>query len=515
MIKNNSSVVSSVFKKIPDGGITTEDVSDKANIGYSKINLFNSLKDTDINEKAEISYSKLKLIEEIKDEDISKSAGIKFKKLERKYKNSVAFFDNDGIINSVNLSPNKLVVTDEKGIIKSIDLSTEDVMLSSYGLKGNVQNQIDSKEQLIEKSDKSKYYRGDKTFSELNTDAIIESSKKFYSEDLFDKSLKSKTTDDFLEGINNKFYSSDLVFSGINSTRPIIIDRKNNSIGVEFSSEKSDGVLSKDSFNFFKSKQDLITGAASSIALNDLDKNSVVITDKFGKIISSNVNSSKLSLIDIDDPISEILSKKVDDCTYEDGDLLARIDGKVGSVSIGEDGSVLSVKNKSISWIKLNDGKVFIENGVIKTKKHITLIVSKEQTNTTIMPEAIVDFITEELPIGNYKYTAFIVFKSSAYTTGIGFRINPVTASMCNNYGSFSISQGVNGTSHNFCYNQTSSETNVTSAAVPLLNYPSIATASGIFTVSSMGTVSMFFRPEVANSSVSVLSGSYINIEEI
>lgn len=142
------------------------------------------------------------------------------------------------------------------------------------------------------------------------------------------------------------------------------------------------------------------------------------------------------------------------------------------------------------------------------------LRVNVTQSVATTTPTTLTQLTSSSLPTGTYKFTGVLIFQTTATGTGVGFRLNQVSATVSNVGAAWSIAQGANGTAHNFEYSQNSLATNVSSASFTSANVNAIATVDGVFTVSSAGTVAIQMRSETGTS-VSIRDGSFIEITAI
>lgn len=187
----------------------------------------------------------------------------------------------------------------------------------------------------------------------------------------------------------------------------------------------------------------------------------------------------------------------------------------LSSTAFPSSGIVLSSGSALSSTTFPTAGVVTSNGSLLSSYVRQALRVTATQTNTTVTPAAITELTTTSLAPGSYAYRGVIIFQTVATTTGIGFRVNPGTATLTSVYGKFLISQAASGTVQSFQYSQLNASTNVVSASVIAANTDTIATFEGMFTVSVAGTVSMQFRSEVAASGVSVRVGSFMIVEAI
>ena len=176
---------------------------------------------------------------------------------------------------------------------------------------------------------------------------------------------------------------------------------------------------------------------------------------------------------------------------------------------------ILPIANGGSGVSSLAAGSIISDGSVLSSKARQSLRVSVTETNNTVTPASISAMTSTSLGTGNYRFYGNIIFRSAATTTGIGFRVNPVTATMSLVYGAFNVAQAASGVSHYFQYDQLTTATNVVSASVIAANTDAVSYFTGTFTLTGAGTVAMQFRSEIAASQVSVMPGSYMIIEEI
>lgn len=185
-----------------------------------------------------------------------------------------------------------------------------------------------------------------------------------------------------------------------------------------------------------------------------------------------------------------------------DPSLTAGTIAPIGSLAVDDSGNwYIKFGLSNTSWIKIQDS-FFYRQTVI-------------QTVTSSTPTGITELTSVSLPIGNYAFQVFGIFQSTATNTGIGARIGQGSSVMGSAFGKWAISQAANGTNKNYEYDQLSPTENQTSASVVSANTDAILVGSGIFNVSTQGTVQLQIRSENNGTAVSLRPGSYLKIERL
>lgn len=141
--------------------------------------------------------------------------------------------------------------------------------------------------------------------------------------------------------------------------------------------------------------------------------------------------------------------------------------------------------------------------------------VTAAQATSLVTFSNITQLTTSALQPGNYTFRIMGMFQSSATTTGIGFRISPVTATVTTCFAKWRVTQGTNGLSQDYSYDQITTTIDVTSASAPVANSNLVMIGQGFFTVTGAGTVAIQFRSEVAGNAVSIQPGSFLAVESV
>lgn len=158
------------------------------------------------------------------------------------------------------------------------------------------------------------------------------------------------------------------------------------------------------------------------------------------------------------------------------------------------------------------DAKGRVSSGVVNRYVYKT---TATQAQTAASYAAITQFVSDSLPVGLYKFSAYIIAQTAATTTGIGFRLGAGTAVLSTISSKWFIAQGADGTAKNFQIDQLAANTNVTSASAITANTNFSSIGDGIFRVTTAGTVQIQFRTEVANTAATVQADSVFIIESV
>jgi hypothetical protein len=117
------------------------------------------------------------------------------------------------------------------------------------------------------------------------------------------------------------------------------------------------------------------------------------------------------------------------------------------------------------------------------------------------------------LPVGLYRFQFNGNMQSASTTSGVGVRVAPVSATMTTVSAKWNISQGTNGVSHDFEYDQIANNTNITSASVATANTTFSVNGFGLFRLTAAGTVAIQIRAETAGQAASLLADAAFTME--
>jgi len=132
-------------------------------------------------------------------------------------------------------------------------------------------------------------------------------------------------------------------------------------------------------------------------------------------------------------------------------------------------------------------------------------------TSTTYA--SVTELTTISLPVGLYAFRFHGNMRSAAVNTGVGVRVAPVTATMTTVSAKWNISQGANGTAHDFEYDQTANNTNITSTSVVAANTNFSVNGFGVFRITVAGTVAIQTRTESAGTAATLQLDSAFILE--
>lgn len=151
--------------------------------------------------------------------------------------------------------------------ITSVD-STELAYLD--GVTSNIQVQLDAKEAFVTPGTVSQYYRGDKTFQVLDTDAVAEGTNLYYTQGRFDSAFSAKDTDDLSEGITNLYFTNARARSSVSATAPLSYTVGTGVFSIPQATSIADGYLSATDWSTFNNKQSALTfgNITSSVGLS-------------------------------------------------------------------------------------------------------------------------------------------------------------------------------------------------------------------------------------------------------
>ncbi len=120
---------------------------------------------------------------------------------------------------------------------------------------------------------------------------------------------------------------------------------------------------------------------------------------------------------------------------------------------------------------------------------------------------------TDSLLPGFYRFKFIGVMQSGSTASGVGVRISNGTATLTTCIGKWFITQGANGLSQNYQYDQLNTATNVVSASSAAANTSFLVQGEGVFRITSTGTVVIQIRPEVNGTAASLLAESSLVVE--
>lgn len=138
---------------------------------------------------------------------------------------------------------------------------------------------------------------------------------------------------------------------------------------------------------------------------------------------------------------------------------------------------------------------------------------SSASTNATITYSTATGLTTASLPVGLYFFKFAGLMQSTQATSGVGVRLFPGTATITTISGKWNLSQGADGVSHDFEYDQITTAANVTSSSVNTANTNFSVNGFGIFRVTVAGTVSIQIRSETAGQTATLQPDAVLVVE--
>lgn len=270
------------------------------------------------------------------------------------------------------------------------------------------------------------------------------------------------------------------------------------------------------------------TASAVSIALNNSEgvSTSLARADHTHKIDTGTITNDMLA--------SGIDAAKIDgggvtntEFSYlanVTSDIQTQINGKqaAGNYITALTGDVTATGPGSVTATLSNTGVIAgtYDSLTVDTKGRITsatlnrykYVLGAQATNNTAAYSTVAGLTSVSLPVGIYRFKFLGLMQSTQAASGVGVRIINGTATLSTVYGKWSISQGADGVSQAFIYDQTSTSTNVTSASVNTLNSNFVVMGDGVFRVTVAGTVAIQIRPEVGGQTATLQADAMFEI---
>ncbi len=136
------------------------------------------------------------------------------------------------------------------------------------------------------------------------------------------------------------------------------------------------------------------------------------------------------------------------------------------------------------------------------------------QSVASVTPTTITELTSVSLGTGFYELTAHLLWQSTATTTGVGFRVQQITAALGIIHLKWAIALAANGTDRDFEYQQVLSADNIFSTSALTANANFTAKGFGIIEVTTAGTIAIQLRSETGTS-VSIRPGSVMILKKV
>lgn len=332
---------------------------------------------------------------------------------------------------------------------------------------------------------------------------------RYYLKSEVDSAISSASTDDRNRANHTGTQLASTISDFTTAVQGVTIDAAKIDGGVVSNAEFAtlDGITTGVSIQSqINGKQATITGGATSITSLDLTTNRALQSDASGKVAISATTSTELSFVSgVTSAIQTQLNAKVGSLT---GDVT------LGTVTNGTAAATLAnsgVTAGTYGQVTV-DAKGRVTSGVVNRYVYKT---TATQASTAAAYAALTELTSVSLPVGLYRFSAYIIAQTAATTTGIGFRVGAGTATISTIGSKWFISQAADGTAKNFQVDQLAANTNVTSASALTANANFQNLGEGVFRVTVAGTVRIEFRTEVAASAATVQPDSVLIIEAL
>jgi hypothetical protein len=256
-------------------------------------------------------------------------------------------------------------------------------------------------------------------------------------------------------------------------------------------------------------KQATITGAASTITTANLSNDKALVSDAGGKVSASAVTSTELGYVS---GVTSAIQTQLDG-KQATGNYITDLTGDVTASGPGSAAATLAnsgVVAGTYSLVtvdakgRVTDGS---NSGSITRYSYFTS-ASTSSTSTTYA--TVTGLTTISLPTGLYKIKVLGKAQTASTTSGLGLRIAAGTATISNVGVAWSFSQGANGVSKDFRYDQTATADNITSASTQAANTDFMVRGEGFIRVSVAGTVVVQFRSESTTAATLQADTSFI-----
>lgn len=133
-------------------------------------------------------------------------------------------------------------------------------------------------------------------------------------------------------------------------------------------------------------------------------------------------------------------------------------------------------------------------------------------TNSNATYTTVASLTTVSLPVGLYKISFRGRGQSGSTTNGTGIRLSNGTATISTINIAWNITQGANGVSQKFQFDQIAANTNVTSASAAAANTDFGISGEGIVRITVAGTLLIQLRSELNGTASSLLADSFLEV---
>ncbi len=260
------------------------------------------------------------------------------------------------------------------------------------------------------------------------------------------------------------------------------------------------------------SKQATITGAATTITSSDLTVSRALASDTNGKVAVSATTSAELGFLSgVTSSVQTQLNGK-----QATGNYITALTGDV--TASGPGSATATLANSGVVAGTYNlvtvDAKGRVTEG--SNSGPVTRYAYSNTTavaTTSVTPTSVTELTTVSLPIGLYYFKFAGNMQSAAVNTGVGLRVAPVTATMTTVSAKWNVTQGANGTAHDFEYDQIANNTNINTISVVAANSNFSVNGLGCFRITNAGTVAIQTRTETAGTAATLQPDSVFILE--
>lgn len=242
------------------------------------------------------------------------------------------------------------------------------------------------------------------------------------------------------------------------------------------------------------------TGTQLASTISDLSASTV-----------SNTPSGNIIATTVQDAINELDVEK-----QPAGDYIVSLTGDVAASGPGSAVATLSntgVVAGTYSLVTVDSKGRVTEGSNTGSITRYSYFTNAITTNSTTTYTSVGTLTTASLPVGLYYFRFAGNMQSAATANGVGVRVAPVTATMTTVSAKWNLSQGANGVSHDFEYDQIANNTNLTSASAQAANTNFSVNGFGVFRLTVAGTVAIQIRSEGNGTAITLQPDSVFILE--